>query len=252
MVIIYPLGDRLLVANQIDHAAFSAELMSLWRADGLAENPRRRALIRGTREHDNGWAEADSAPRVRRGGGEDDGRPHDFRSTPPDVRLDLWQTGVRRKADDDPEAWVYVVRHARALHREEGGGDGGSETDILRAWRQALDDWKDLENELRERIGLAEVDLASDYRWLALCDLVSLAVCLRWGEPKETLGTTMQVEIEDDLAVTLHLDPFPLAGKTTFHVPCRIIPDRAYTGDADLAMELATARWQKVRVRVAP
>ncbi len=46
------------------------------------------------------------------------------------------------------------------------------------------------------------------------------------------------------------LDPFPLAGATTFRVPCRRIPVRAYRGDADLGGELATARWEEMTVRV--
>lgn len=240
-MIIHPLGERLLMVNQIDHAAFAAEVLSLWRADGLAENPRRAALVRGTREHDNGWAETDSAPRRR-----EDGKPHDFRSIPRDVRLDLFQRGVRRKAASDPEAWVYVVRHARELHRDDGGTDD---------WDAALGYWQTLEEELRERTGVAEADVTADYRLLWIADSLSLAACLRWSEPRTVNGTTVVVTdtpaaSPDEMSVDLHLDPFPLAGTTTFKIRCRIIPDRIYTGDADLAVETASATWRDLRVRV--
>ena len=261
-MILHPLPSRLLVVNQIDHAAFAAEVLSLWRTDGLPEHPRRQALLRGTREHDNGWAEADSAPRRR-----DDGRPHDFRSIPRDVRLDIFQRGVQRsvqgkpKKDQDPEAWVYVVRHALELHRDDDRGDGGTD-DWAEDWQKALAEWQELEDELRELIGLAEDELASDYRYLWIADSLSLAACLRWSEPRTVRGTTMWVteedgkdgkpeEMPDELTVTLHLDPFPLAGATTFKMRCRLIPDRAYTGDADLAVELAMASWVDLTVRVA-
>lgn len=242
-MIIHSLPSRLLVVNQIDHAAFAAEVLSLWRTGGLPQNPRRQALLRGTREHDNGWAEADSAPRVR-----DDGKPHDFRSIPMDVRLDIFQRGVQRKrgvhskAKEDPEAWVYVVRHALELHRDDTGTED---------WEMALAEWRELDDELRAEIYIDEDELAADYRHLWVADSLSLAACLRWQEPQTVNGTSMWVTEGDEMAVTLLLDPFPLAGATTFRVRCRVIPDRVYTGDADLAVELATASWVDLSVRVA-
>ena len=52
-------------------------------------------------------------------------------------------------------------------------------------------------------------------------------------------------------AGTLHLDPFPLAGATTFTLPCRFIPKRRYQGDADLAVEAASARFEDLKLKVA-
>ncbi|MDA8019904.1 MAG: DUF3891 family protein [Thermoanaerobaculia bacterium] len=234
---------RLQLVTQTDHAAFSAEVLSLWREDGLPGNPRRQALLRGTREHDNGWAEADSAPRRR-----EDGVPHDFRSIPREVRLEIFQRAVLRKAEEDPEAWVYVVRHARELHR----GDPSDE-----AWDEALDHWLELEDELRAKAGLTEEELAADYRYLQIADSLSLTACLRRSEPQRVCGVRMFVredaasERDPGMAITLHLEPFPFAGSTTFQVRCRVIPDRYYSGDADLAVELATARWQDLQIRVA-
>jgi hypothetical protein len=46
------------------------------------------------------------------------------------------------------------------------------------------------------------------------------------------------------------LDPFPLAGATTFRVPCRRIPRRVYRGDADLGGELVSARWEELSLKV--
>jgi hypothetical protein len=49
----------------------------------------------------------------------------------------------------------------------------------------------------------------------------------------------------------MRLDPLPLAGATTFSVPCRRIPRRSYGGDVALSVALATARWQELRLRIA-
>ena len=64
VVIVVDKGDLLRVITQPDHARFAAELLSLWRADGLPEHPRREQLLFAVREHDNGWREADAAPWV--------------------------------------------------------------------------------------------------------------------------------------------------------------------------------------------
>ena len=71
-------NDKFRMITQPDHAHFSGELISLWRADGLPEHPRRADLLFAVREHDNGWREADAAPRWD----PERGRPHDFITLP--------------------------------------------------------------------------------------------------------------------------------------------------------------------------
>jgi hypothetical protein len=50
----------------------------------------------------------------------------------------------------------------------------------------------------------------------------------------------------------LEIEPFPLAGATTFEIPGRRIPDRPYGGEADLARALGTARWTPSPIRCRP
>jgi len=89
--------------------------------------------------------------------------------------------------------------------------------------------------------------LEEDYRWLDLADQISLAACAQWREPAGRHG----VRIVPADGGAIGLDPFPLAGATTFRVACRRTPKRAYRGDADLGGELAAARWEERTVRIA-
>jgi hypothetical protein len=223
----------LLLVTQPDHAHFSGELLALWRADGVPEHPRRRELIFAGREHDNGWREADAAPRWDR----ERGRPHDFLSIPREDRIDIWRRGTTRFAGEHPYAALLIARHARSLHRDHRGSEG---------WDGFLDELEELERGLFEETGAAPAAVAADYRLIDLADLISLAACNRWGAPFERYG--LRGAIRDG---TVHLDPLPLAGATTFYVPCRRIPRRLYAGDADLGAELAAARWDEMKVRVA-
>jgi hypothetical protein len=216
-------ADRLRLVTQPDHAAFAADLLALWRLEELVEHPRRVALLRAIRRHDNGWRELDAAPPADPASG----LPYTFLDLPRAQRLELWDRGSARYAETDPYTGLLTTHHALALLGPE-----------------PLPQLVDRRLELLTRCGLDEADLAADYRFLDLADRLSLAVCNAWAEPFARHGWRAAFGPEG-----LALSPFPLAGATTFEVPCRFIPARPYGGDADLAVTLATARWEAFAVR---
>jgi len=233
-------GSSLRLVTQPDHAHFSGELLGLWRTDGLPDHPRRAEILFAGREHDNGWREADAAPRWN-AAGPNGGRPHDFISMPRDERIAIWERGTARFAGSHPYAAQLITRHAQTLYRDRRGEPG---------WEDFFAYLDELESGLFAATGaqgIAEAEVAADYRFVDLADLASLAVCTHRQEPFDRHGVRGFLR-----AGTLHLDPFPLAGATVFAIPCRRIPNRPYRGDADLGGELAAARWEELQVRVAP
>jgi hypothetical protein len=238
-MIVYDEGEALLLITQPDHAHFTAELLSLWRADGLPEHPRRAEILFAGREHDNGWREEDAAPRWNRRNATE-GCPHDFLSMPRTERIAIWERGTARFAGSHPYAALLIVRHALNLYRDRRDSPDAGD------WQDFFAYLDELERGLFAATGVEEAEVAADYRFLDLGDLASLAVCNRWSEPFARYGWH-GVYREG----TLHLDPLPLAGATAFAIPCRRIPKRPYLGDADLGGELAAARWETLRVRVA-
>ena len=233
MIVVQDAGELLLV-TQPDHARFAAQLLSLWRRGGLRDHPRREALLTAVREHDNGWREADSAPHLDRSSG----RPCDFRSLPSELRREIWRRGVERFSTEAPYVALLAARHSRELHRDRRGDPG---------WAEYLDELAETHDRLMLAAGLAEAELAGDYRWLDLADALSLAVCCRSGEPVLRGGLTARSRRGE-----LEIEPFPLAGATTFEIPCRRIADRRYRGEADLAGVLGRARWARLTVRCRP
>jgi hypothetical protein len=229
-MIVYDEGPTLRLITQPDHAHFAGALLSLWIADGLPSHPRRAEILYAAREHDNGWREADSAPRCD----PRSRRPYDFLTLPPTDRIEIWQRGAARFAGSHPYAALLITRHALQLHRDR-------EDD----YSELLDFLAELERGLLEETDVPESKVAADSRLLGIVDLLSLAACQRRDEPFERSG--VKGRFADG---ALHLDPFPLAGTTAFTVPCRRIPNRDYRGDADLGGELAAARWGELTVRV--
>lgn len=241
-------GDRWRLITQPDHARFAGELLALWRGPELARHPRRDELLFAAREHDNGWRETDAAPRWDRRRG----RPHDFRSLPEEEHREVWLRGTARYAGERPYAALLMVLHALALNDRRGaeGGDAESRDDFL-------DRLEERRGELLEASGVDAETASGDHRFLAWSDLASLAVCGGRDEPfaaevTAPEGGTRSVRGHFDPATsTLHLDPLPLAGATTFRIPARWIPRRDLGGDAALGGELAAARWREISVRVA-
>jgi len=225
---------ELLLVTQPDHARFAAELLSLWRRRELREHPRRDLLIAAVREHDNGWREADAAPRIDPSAG----RPYDYRSLPDELRRELWRRGVERLAEEMPYAALLAAQHSWELHRDR-------QTEP--AWAGFLAGLAERREELLATAALDDDELADDYRWLELADALSLAVCCRSIAPIERRGLNAQVRDGE-----LEIEPFPLAGATTFEIPSRRIADRRYLGEADLASALGAARWTRLVVRCRP
>ncbi len=248
-MIIAPFHNKLLVVTQNDHAHFASELLALWRADGLPEHPRRSELLFAAREHDNDWAEFDSAPMCSAAG-----RPLDFMTVSPETRREIWRLGTRRHVERAPYAALLIARHAIQLHRSQRRDPD---------WADHFTEWDDLVAELLDKTEVEEEVVDQDYRWIELSDLLSLGVCNRWTRELECHGVSGRLHLDSNSSSdgdgpdaipdgTLVLAPFPLAGATTFRIACRLIPDRRYAGDADLAIELATARWTHYGVRVVP
>lgn len=252
-----PAAAQLVFTTQPEHAVFAAELLSLWRRDGLPDHPRRAELLFAVREHDNGWREPDAAPAVDPTTGE----PYDVHTFPTHERAELWARAVDRFAAEQPYAALLIAHHTLTLHTPE------RQDDAYRDFFAALDPRYDA---LLDRVAGIEPsrgakseddadavearqlvldEVRADYVWLELTDLMSLALCSggldKWSQEFERHGTRFRVDGD-----TLAISPFPLAGSTTFTIRCRTIPDRRYASDSDLTMTLVEARWQRRQVRV--
>lgn len=224
-------SDDLLLITQGDHAHLAAEMLSLFRLPELLEHPRRRQLLVATREHDNGWRESDAAPLLDPA----TGLPHSFLTLPADERRRIWRRACNRFRDEDPWVAALIAQHALHVHRESadaGWSDWHAETETTRD----------------ELLAVCERDLpllTADSTWLRLADLCSLAAC--GTSPRTFEHHGFSGHASDG---TLRLDPLPLAGATSFRVSCRRIPARAHASATDLAVEMASARWEQRTVRI--
>lgn len=230
--------------TQADHARFAADLLRLFRLPELLANPRRDLLLRAVAEHDNGWWEADSAPRLAAGGDS----ALDFRDFPAGPRQEIWLRGVERFASESPYLAALLATHV--LRLSERFQDDPSWSDfraVVGARRE----------ELLAAAGGSPVGLAADDRWLALADALSLAVCADEAGLLEIPGWRLELQEPPRASgggVTLvaGLEPFPLAGATVFELSGRRLAAERFDSAAMLGVALATSPWVRLRVRFTP
>jgi hypothetical protein len=165
-MIVRPADHALLLIAQPDHARLSGTIME--RSVALAAERRREAILHAIREHDNGWAEEDAVPLVDPA----TGAVIDFVSAPAVVRHRVWPRGVARLGDD-PWAAALVAQHAVTVY------------DRYRAdaeWTAFFGRMEALRDGLRREAGLTQAELAADYRYVRLGDLLSLVFCTGWTD----------------------------------------------------------------------
>lgn len=210
-----------MLITQPAHAWLAGELAAAWGNDLFAAPSPSSAVLMATRLHDIGWLTWDNAPRL-----DETGRPLNFLDTNLEETIPIWRRGVQQVALLDPYAALLISRHAstifsrRLSRRADPPEKEAAVREMLveqesrqQALRQSLADHPDYAAAVQpKRLHLA-------YRWLRLCDLLSLAVCADMLPPSGVFNhvpgasgsdySRLHYEVRE--AFTLALKPWPFA-----------------------------------------
>jgi len=222
-VIVRYIDDRVLLITQPDHARLAAEVMSHCAA--LERHPRREQILNAIASHDDGWAVEDARPSIDPATGE----VADFIRARTEVRQGVWPRAVAFLAQDDPWAAALVAQHALTVYTR------------LRAnpdWHAFFAKMGVLRDALLKKTNLKPIELESDYVFLRLGDLISLAFCTGSNDLNQFGG--YRVELFRERVI---VDPDLFAG---YEVPVQItateLSAKRFRSDAALqeALILAT------------
>jgi hypothetical protein len=163
--------------TQPDHAQLARRIME--HCVSLAARPRRDAILHAIAEHDNGWIEEDAAPTVN----PVTGRVTDFVTAALTVRHSVWPRAIARLSVD-PWAAALVAQHAITVY------------DRFRAeaeWQPFFTEMEEARGEMLLASGLSLDDLAGDYPYVRLADLISLTFCVGWTDEQRFADWTIQL-----------------------------------------------------------
>lgn len=198
----------------------------------LALRPRRDAILHAIDEHDNGWAEEDAAPAVN----PTTGGVVDFVSAPLSVRHRVWPRGIARLADD-PWAAALVAEHAITVYdRFRSNGE----------WAPFFAEMEALRGSMLRASGRPLDDLAADYPFVRLADLISLTFCAGWSDEQRFGGWTVRLS-----AMRVVVTPDPFGGAT---IPIEInateIRRQSFRSNKELREALSDAITRRLRGEV--
>ena len=230
-MIVRRVGAGAELMTQPDHAQLARTIMD--HCVPLRARPRRGAILHAIAEHDNGWAEEDAAPTIDTV----TGNVADFITVPLRVRHAVWPRGIARLADD-PWAAALVAQHALTVYDRFRGDD---------AWRSFFAAMEEARDTLLRASGRPLDDLAEDYPFLRLGDLISLAFCTGSTDVQTFGGWTVQLS-GTRVAVT----PDPFGGATIpVAISARMIHQHSFGSDAELHDALRHASSTVLRGEVA-
>jgi hypothetical protein len=199
----------------------------------LAARPRRDAILHAIAEHDNGWTEDDAAPTVDAV----TGRVTDFVSAALSVRHSVWPRAIARLADD-PWAAALVAQHAITVY------------DRFRPeveWQPFFTEMEKARSEMLLASGLPLDDLAADYPFVRLADLISLTFCVGWTDEQRFGDWTIQLS-----GTRVVVTPDPFGGATIpIQIAATVIRNQPFRSDGELREALRDAGATTLRGEVA-
>lgn len=206
--------DSVHLITQPDHARLAREIMA--RCVALDAHPRRAAVLRAIGEHDNGWAEVDSAPSVDPA----TGAVVDFVHLPVGERQAVWPRGIARLA---PDSWAaaLVAHHAITVY------------DRFRPDPEWTGFFAGLESSRAAMLGASGgsfEELEADYGFLRLGDLISLAFCAGWSDEQSFREWRVRLS---GTTVVVTPDPFG-GGEIPIEISARELAVGRFRSDEEL------------------
>ena len=258
-MIYQPYETGWLAITQPAHAWMAGALAAAWGNGRFARPEPYDAVVLASRLHDIGWLPWDAAPRLG-----EDGQPVNFLHTTLAETIPTWKQGVGQVAQLNPYSGLLVSLHATTIfqRRLERGIDTPEQQGEILAQMAGLEAWRE---DLVEKLAghpvygtaVSPTHLRTAYRWLRVCDLLSLValsdVFPPEGEITEVPGPH-RVEIRTIRYVRrnnfqLHLDPYPFTAPILpVAIQARRLSDRVFADEQQFAAALAQGVWQQLEI----
>jgi hypothetical protein len=251
-------GDHLLVIRQTDHAVLSGFFVREWGNDLFQRPVLFESLCLAAREHDNGWCEWESAPRL-------DPKtrlPFTFMSIPTEEHVELYQRGIERLIKVDRYASLLASLHCAGLYDRGRATMPGFSAKYVKSTELRF------VNDFMQRLKLQQMRLKIDLRsnpvtkplyedrsieasarLLEALDRLSLYFCLGSIEDATIEGVPFHSERENvDWLVRplgddrILLAPYPFRRDALpVSILARRVPKRLYANELDFQRTLALA-----------
>lgn len=228
--------------NQHDHGALSGQIMNYWGNEAFEPPDPRDEVLFAVTEHDNGWREWDSSPKIN-------GQtlyPMNFMEMDFPDQKTIWTSSFRRFSEYHPYASALIALHFRVFNQKViDKKEGGDQTKKLNfEMNKFITSSLNLEFSDSGRLRLprkAEINL----RLVQVGDIISLALCHGWlaididEAPLNYKGTTLNLKLKSSDGKNYIINPYPFSeDQLRFQIVGRKLSQKQFTTDDELRRKL--------------
>ncbi len=235
--------DGWILITQHDHAVLAGNLMERWGNEAFSPPQPHEEVLFAVREHDCGWKEWDSSPKIN----PENGYPANFMEMESSDQTDIWRGSFEPHSDEHPYASALVALHFARFNRKLLTKDP---SDVYaKSLEGAIDGFVfDKLGIEHSKPGGVPREVKINLRLLQVGDIISLALCHGWESmeiadvPVDYEGNSRRLALKSDDGFNFTVSPYPFSGTDLkLRVQARKLVRKSYSGSDDLRRSLGSA-----------
>lgn len=231
-----------ILITQYDHAVLAGNIMERWGNERFSRPEPFEEVLFAVSEHDCGWKEWDSSPKVN----PDNGYPANFMEMESSDQSDIWSRSFESHSGEHPCASALVALHFARFNQKLLGRDPSDKHakylkgEIVRFVSEKLGIDIDDSNQ-----GLIPADIKINLRFVQIGDIISLSLCHGWESmeitdvPLDYEGNSASLIMKSGDGLNFTVSPYPFSESLLkFQVGARKLGRKTFPGDEDLRLAL--------------
>ncbi len=235
-----------ILITQHDHAQLSGEIMTHWGNDKFHRPEPYDEVLFAVREHDSGWKEWDSKPKINT----ESGYPANFTEMSFVDQGDIWRRCYKPYSQDNPYAACLVALHFSKFSRNNLRKEPGNQ--VAEALHKELKEF--VANGLNLQLSngnLKEIpnEVSRNLKLLQIGDIISLALCHGWRSveitevPYDLNGKEITLLIQSEEGFNHTVTPYPFDEPTmNFSIKGKNLYRKTFENDQELRNSIATSK----------
>jgi hypothetical protein len=243
-----------ILINQHDHAELAGDIMKFWGDDSFARPKPYDEVLFAIREHDNGWREWDSSPKVN----PENKYPMNFLEMSSSDQAEIWRRCFKRHSLEHPYASVLIALHFGKLN-EKSLINNSNKTTARTSHNETIDFVSQM-----LKINISNLDLKSfpedvrvNLRLVQIGDVISLALCHGWNSikikdvPLEYNGRVATLSLKSSDGTNYTIDPYPFTEPLiNLRLRSRRLNQKKFSRDEELREALRQSKYETLEFSI--
>lgn len=235
---------------QYDHAVLAGSIMANWGNERFARPEPFDEVLFAVREHDCGWKNWDSSPKIN----PENGYPANFMEMEPKEQSEIWGSSYKSHSGGYPYASSLIALHFARFNQKILSREPSNEAanDLRREINEFIVDNLDTGVSGPNLSGIPE-EVKVNLRIVQIGDIISLSLCHGWESmkiseaPLNYKGDTVDIKLESGDGFNYAISPYPFSKPL---ISCRIVGKRldrkSFASEGELRRSLESARTESL------